>query len=137
MPKPLSALLALVLTAPAPARPAKGGIPAGTYTTTIVVADVPASFPRAERDSTVGRWDVAFNGATRVRVDYNGQRVVNGRYTSTATRARFGHDTGRFACHTPGTYEWSRHGNALTFRAIHDTCLGRRVVLTTHPLTRK
>jgi hypothetical protein len=134
------ALLLLSAAAPASAPTATqpGGIPAGTYRTTLTKADLKGRVPPAQADSMAGPWVMSLDAAGHMKVQWNGRDVVDG-----TAQPRSGHrvyfdakDTGPYACHMPATYRYSVRGARLTLSKVSDKCDGRAAVLTTHPFTR-
>ena len=131
-------LLSAVAFITAPAAAQSGGIPAGTYRTTLTKADLKGRVPPAEADSMAGPWVVAFDAAGHMTVQWNGRQVVEG-----TAQPKPGHrvyfdakDTGPYACHMPGTYRYSVRGTRLTLSKVSDKCDGRAAVLTARPLAR-
>jgi hypothetical protein len=100
----------------------------GTLTTVI---------KNAPDDQLDGAWRIALlsNGGYTIR--RNGAVLIRGRDTETATTISFGHEAGPAACTGPlgpATYRWSLRAGLLRLTTVHEGCLGRHVVLTTHPL---
>jgi hypothetical protein len=100
----------------------------GTYTTVI---------RNAPNDQLDGVWRVTLLPTGRYTIQRNGTVLIRGRDTETANTISFGHETGPAAC-TGGvgaaTYGWSLHAGTLRLTTVREGCLGRHVVLTTHPL---
>jgi hypothetical protein len=100
----------------------------GTFKTVITKA------PAAQLD---GIWQVALLPTGRYTIQRNGVVLIRGHDTETATTISFGHETGPAAC-TGGTaaatYRWSLRSGELHLTTVREGCLGRHVVLTTHPL---
>ena len=67
----------------------------------------------------------------------NGEVVVAGTATPLAGRRLKLHDrSGAYACSTAegdGLYRYALAGHRLTFTAVFDRCVGRKLVLTTKP----
>ena len=116
-------LVALVAAAAAGAAAPK--LP-GTYTTNIS-GKKPALLN--------GEWaiEIAKNGdyailkrisKTQGKVEVRGKALLNPNHLITFTK-----ETGPLACKVVGKYRWTITGKRLTFERLHDTCLGRRVVL--------
>ncbi|AHG92377.1 hypothetical protein J421_4842 (plasmid) [Gemmatirosa kalamazoonensis] len=115
-----------------------GGIPAGTYRTTVTKAELKGRVPPAEVDSVAGPWVVTFDAAGHMTVQWKGRQVVVG-----TAQPKPGHrvyfdakDTGPYACHMPATYRYSVRGTRLVLSKVSDKCAGRAAVLTAHPLAR-
>jgi hypothetical protein len=84
-----------------------------------------------------GTWQVQLLPAGRYTIERNGVVMIRGRDSETATTISFGHETGPAACTGAGagaTYRWSLRNGVLRLTALRESCLGRHVVLTTHPL---
>ena len=116
-----------------------GGLPPGTYSATIVEADIPPGFPPEAIPILVGYWELELteDGATIVTKD--GEFVANGRYESNSARFVIRDLGGPLACTdapgiATGVYDWSLENNELVLSPVHDGCLGRAAVLTAHPL---
>jgi hypothetical protein len=100
----------------------------GTFKTVITNA------PDAQLDGT---WQVALQPTGRYTIQRNGTVLIRGRDAETATTISFGHETGPAACTGAlgaATYHWSLRSGLLRLTTVHEGCLGRHVVLTTHPL---
>lgn len=86
-----------------------------------------------------GVWQVALLSTGRYTISRNGTALIRGRDTETKTTIGFGHETGPAACTGalgPATYRWSLRAGLLRLTTVHEGCLGRHVVLTTHPLSK-
>jgi hypothetical protein len=73
----------------------------------------------------------------RYTIQRNGVVLIRGRETETTTTISFGHETGPAACTGAlgaATYRWSIRAGLLRLTTVREGCLGRHVVLTTHPL---
>jgi hypothetical protein len=117
------ALLVAVSAAAAAGRPLHG-----TFTTGIKNA------PAGQLD---GAWQIDLLANGRYTIQRNGAVLIRGRDTETATTISFGHETGPAACTGAvgaATYRWSLRAGLLRLTAVREGCLGRHVVLTTHPL---
>ncbi|HEX6747552.1 MAG TPA: hypothetical protein VF092_09715 [Longimicrobium sp.] len=125
--------------APPPAMAASPGtFPAGTYTATLVDADVPASAPADMRTGIVGPWEVTFDGNGHLTARFNGNVMVEGPYTINGSQINFGgDDTGEYACHSAATYNWHAAGNELHFQKVNDSCDGRAMAITSHAWTKR
>lgn len=121
----LATVAALIVAAPA----AAAGRPLhGTFTTVIKNA------PDAQLD---GAWQVALLANGGYTIKRNGTVLIRGRDTETATTISFGHESGPAACTGAlgaATYGWSVRAGLLHLTTVREGCLGRHVVLTTHPL---
>jgi hypothetical protein len=70
-------------------------------------------------------------------IQRNGTMLIRGRDTETTTTISFGHEIGPAACTgalDAATYRWSLRAGLLHLTTVREGCLGRHVVLTTHPL---
>ena len=117
------ALLVAVSAAAAAGQPLSG-----TFKTVITNA------PSAQLD---GSWQVALLPSGRYTIKRNGTLLISGRDTETSTTISFGHETGPAACTGAvgaATYKWSLRAGVLHLTTVREGCLGRHVVLTTHPL---
>ncbi len=126
----LSLATGAVLLVAAAAAAAAGNPVQGTFRT--VIANAPAK-------QLDGTWQIAFQPTGRYSIKLNGTVLISGRDTQTATTIGFGHESGPAACtgaEASATYRWSMSGGSLHLTPVREPCEGRRVVLTTHPLTR-
>jgi len=118
-----AALLVAVATAAAAGTPLQG-----TFKTEI------ANAPIKQLDGT---WQIVLQPAGRYMIQRTGTVLVRGRDTQTATTISFGHESGPAACtgaEAAAMYRWSLSAGSLRLTPVHESCSGRRVVLTTHPL---
>ncbi len=103
------------------------GSPTGTYGATIT--GKPAALN--------GRWQVEFRARQGLHIVRNGMVVVVGTASPRTGRTLKIHDrSGPYACSVAegdGLYAYSLAGRRLTFTAISDRCVGRKLVLTTKP----
>jgi hypothetical protein len=87
-----------------------------------------------------GRYELRFLAPNRVRVVRNGKVVVVGRTTIVGNRATFVDLSGQYACSTSegktGIYTYRLAGRRLTFTAVKDGCVGRKLVLTAKPFVK-
>lgn len=100
----------------------------GTFTTVI---------KNAPDDQLDGAWQIALLSNGRYTIKRNGTVLIRGRDTETTTTISFGHETGPAACTGAlgaATYRWSLRAGLLRLTTVREGCLGRHVVLTTHPL---
>ena len=100
----------------------------GTFTTVI---------KNAPDDQLDGAWQIALLSNGRYTIQRNGVVLIRGRGTETTTTISFGHETGPAACTGAlgaATYRWSLRAGLLRLTTVREGCLGRHVVLTTHPL---
>ena len=107
---------------------AASGAPSGTYAATIT--GKPAALN--------GRWQVEFSASSQVlRIVRNGKVVVVATASPLASRRLRIHDrSGSYACSRSegdGVYGYALAGRRLTFTAVSDRCVGRKLVLTTKP----
>ncbi len=120
-----AALFVAVATAAAAGTPLQG-----TFETAI------SSAPVKQLDGT---WQVVLQSAGRYAIQRNGAVLIRGRDAQTATTISFGHESGPAACtgtEAAATYHWSLSGASLRLTPVRESCSGRRLVLTTHPLNR-
>ncbi|HEX8242548.1 MAG TPA: hypothetical protein VF541_03610 [Longimicrobium sp.] len=130
----LPLLVLPLLAACATMAPAPTGLATGTYTTTIVAADIPAGAPADMAAGEVGIWRFTVMGNGHALVSFNGQQVVDATYQVNGSEITFGaDDTGEYACHTPARYTWRISGGQLYFTRVEDGCEGRVIALTAHP----
>ena len=93
----------------------------------------------APDDQLNGTWQIALLPSGRYTIQRNGTVLIRGRDTETATTISFGHETGPAACTGAlgaATYRWTLRAGLLRLTTVREGCLGRHVVLTTHPLKR-
>ena len=101
----------------------------GTYRVTITGKPAPLN----------GRWQLKFLSRNEVRVIRNEKLVVVGTALVSDSRVKFTDRTGSYACSTAegvGVYTYSLDGQRLTFKAVTDRCVGRKLLLTTKPLVK-
>jgi hypothetical protein len=124
---------------PPPAAPMSmgGGFPVATYTTTIAAGDVPASASAEERAGIVGAWTIAFGSNGHATVSYNGRQVVDAPFQVSGNQLMLTDDSGEYACHSNARYQWHDAGAELHLIKVEDSCSGRAVTLTAHPLVRQ
>ena len=124
--KRLAIAALLIAMLPLSAEALASPTPTGTYTTTI---KNPAAFK--------GTWVLNLARGGTYMVD-NGQLRIRGKYTTTGTKIRFGHETGERACAKTGTYTWKKTGKTLRFSRVSESpaCPGRSGVLA-HTFTRR
>ena len=113
------------------------GFPHGTYTVTMVAGDIPPGAPAEMATQLVGAWVLAFGDNGHALVTFNGQQVVDATYTMNGNELILGADTGGYACNSNARYTWHAAGGELHLTRVEDTCLGRALVLSTHPLVRR
>ena len=100
----------------------------GTFKTVI------ANAPSAQLD---GNWQISLLPTGRYAIERNGTVLIRGRDTETAAMIAFGHETGPAACTgavSAASYHWTLRAGLLHLTAARDGCVGRHLVLTTHPL---
>ena len=142
---PALALACTPMATPAAAPPAAApmamtmadGFPHGTYTTTMVAGDLPAGAPADMATQLVGPWVLAFGDNGHALVSLSGRQVVDATYSSSGNELTLGQDTGEYACNSNARYTWHAAGGELHLTKVEDTCVGRSVVLTAHPLVRR
>ena len=91
----------------------------------------------APDDQLDGAWQIALLSNGGYTIKRNGTVLIRGRDTETRTAISFGHEIGPAACTGAvgtATYRWSLRAGLLRLTTVHEGCLGRHVVLTTHPL---
>jgi hypothetical protein len=101
----------------------------GTYRVTITGKPAPLN----------GKWEFKFLPRSAVRVVRNGKTVVFGIAVVRGSRVRFSDRSGSYACSAAegtGTYVYSVVGKRLTFKAVADRCVGRKLILTTKPFVK-
>jgi hypothetical protein len=102
----------------------------GTYRTTIT--GKPAALN--------GNWRLEFLSGSTVHLVRNRKLGVVSKATQLAgKRLRFSDRSGSYACSPTegkGTYTYRLSGRRLTFAAVADKCIGRRLVLTTKPFVK-
>jgi hypothetical protein len=100
----------------------------GTFQTVI------ANAPVKQLDGT---WRLTLQPGGGYTTKRNGVVLVRGHETQTATTITFVDQSGPMACsaaQATGTYRWSRSGSLLRLTPVRESCTGRRLVLTAHPL---
>jgi hypothetical protein len=84
-----------------------------------------------------GIWQIHLLPTGRYTISRYDTVLVRGRDTETKNTIGFGHETGPAACTGavgPATYRWSLKFSVLRLTTVRESCVGRHVVLTTHPL---
>jgi hypothetical protein len=111
-------------------------IPPATYKTTISPQDIPASFPPEAAQLLVGEWQIEFTGSGIAFVTKDGELVVSTHYHANPARLILQDQGGSLACLPPraGVFAWALEKDVLTLTEVQDTCSGRALVLTAHPL---
>ena len=107
----------------------------GTYTTTINDADVPPDMKAA-----VGNWELILGDEGQFTTSRNGEVMVRGSYVVSGDQMTFSDADGPMAClneQAAGSYTPALDGATLTFTLVDDDCAGRRIVLTSHSLTKQ
>ena len=98
----------------------------GSYTTTIT----------GIKPAVNGAWRITFrDGVTTIT--HLGKKAVSGRYVLAGDKITLSRESGPWSCGpTPGVYRWksSASGKLLTLAVVSDLCIGRKQVLTQHPL---
>jgi hypothetical protein len=126
--RPLAVLFAVVLVAGAAAASAFGLT--GTYKVTISGKPAPLN----------GKWKLEFLPRGVVHTLRNGKLVVVGKAVrSGKRRLTFTDRSGPYACSASegkGVYVYRPAGKRLTFTAIADKCVGRKLILTTKRFSR-
>jgi hypothetical protein len=125
--RPLLATGAALLVAAAPAA-AAGAHLQGTFKTVIA---------HAFTTQLDGTWQVNLLPGGHYTIQRNHTVLIRGRDTQTATTISFGHESGPAACtgaESTATYRWSLRSGVLRLTPVQESCIGRHVVLTTHPL---
>jgi hypothetical protein len=117
-------------------------VPAGIYTTTLMASDIPDFFPPEYVALLVGDWEIEFSESGSYIVSKDGSPAVVGRYNSNPARVVMTDLQGPLSCtDEPGiataTYRWTLTGDELLLTAVKDSCPGRNLVLTAHPLQRQ
>ena len=111
-------------------------IPLATYMTTISQQDIPASFPPEAAELLVGEWQIEFTDSGIAFITKDGELVVTTRYHTNPARLILQDQSGSLACLPPraGVFAWALEQDVLTLTEVQDTCAGRALVLTAHPL---
>lgn len=116
---------------------AQTGIANGTYTSSIVAADFPASASAGMQSALVGMWELVVDRPGHAIARFNGQPVVDTELQVQGNQVTFSNDTGQYACSVPGRYTWEMTAAGLRFTKVEDPCDGRATALTTHPWARQ
>ena len=114
-------------------------LPAGSYSVTVTLADIPPDFPPEIGALIVGTWVTEFTSDGTTVVTQNGDVVVVGRYKSGPSNLVMTDLSGPMACRdargiATGVYSWSLENNQLHLTTVLDRCFGRMFVLTLRPL---
>jgi hypothetical protein len=127
--RPLAVVLALVLVGAGAAAAASFAL-SGTYKVTI--SGKPAALN--------GKWKLEFLPRGVVHTLRNGKLVVVGKAVrSGQRRLTFSDRSGPYACSASegkGLYVYKPAAKRLTFAAVADKCIGRKLILTTKPFSR-
>jgi hypothetical protein len=102
----------------------------GTYTTAIA---------RKKPSALNGLWTIAIAPSGKYGIYKAGRKLVTGSVRTAGARATFIDQAGPAACpatRTVGVYRWKRAGGKLALTPLSDSCRGRRIVLSSHPLLR-
>lgn len=87
-----------------------------------------------------GKWRLEFLPRSVVHIVRNGKVVVVGKAIRTGTRRlKLSDRSGSYACSAAegtGLYSYTVSGKRLTFRAVADKCIGRKLLLTTKPFVK-
>jgi hypothetical protein len=104
--------------------------PHGAYTATI--SGKPAALN--------GKWRIEFLSRNVVHTFRNGHLVIVGKAVPIGgRRLKVNDGSGAYACSRPegnGVYTYRLSRKRLTFTAVADKCVGRKLVLTTKPFVR-
>jgi hypothetical protein len=116
-----------------------GGLPPGSYSVTVTLADIPPEFPPEIGALLVGTWVTDFAPDGTTAVSQNGNVVVTGRYRSGSSYFVMTDLDGPMACRdargiATGVYAWSIENNELHLTTVLDRCFGRMFILTLRPL---
>jgi hypothetical protein len=110
-----------------------------TYATTITQADFEAADFDPGVDMT-GTWELQFapDGVIQVMhhpIDSAGIRATVNEYSIVGDTLTLGEDHGFYVCdESSATYSSAWDGTQLILTNVDDTCAGRAIVFTTHPL---
>jgi hypothetical protein len=101
---------------------------AGTFAILIASADVP-------RADEAGFWALTLSDDGtyvfgRAPTDAHSNTGI---LTVADDKVTFSDEEGEGACPGPGTYSWTREGEALIFTLVDDACLVRKIQTTAHP----
>ena len=86
-----------------------------------------------------GDWLVSIAQSRAYAIARNGTTVVGGKLKVTRSTLTFQDVFGPYACvgaQAVGSYSYSLAGKTLRLRRLRDSCPGRVLVLTAHPLTK-
>ena len=120
----LTTLLALGLAAGVAA--AAAAVSTVTYKTTITGKPAPLN----------GKWQLRFLPGKTLHTVRNGKIVVVATAVFTDRRMTVSDRSGSYACgadERTGVYTYRLIGRRLTFKAVADKCVGRKLLLTTNP----
>ena len=127
--RPLAVVFAVVLVGAGAAAASTLAL-SGTYKVTITGKPAPLN----------GRWKLEFLPKGVVHTVRNGKLVVVGKVVRSDTRRlTFSDRSGSYACSASegkGVYVYKPAAKRLTFRAVADKCVGRKLILTTKPFYR-
>ncbi len=123
-------------------------LPQGTYTTTLVETDVPATASESIRNRLVGTWQLTLSNGDRFQISQGGEVLVGGRYDlrparlNTQEQIVFTDESGPASCantagQESGTYNWAFEGKQLTLTTVEDKCDARRIITASHPLPKQ
>jgi hypothetical protein len=103
--------------------------PTGSYRTTITGKPAPLN----------GKWQITFLPGSALRVARNGKVVVAGTAVFANGRMTVKDRSGSYACgpgERKGSYTYRLAARRLTFKALSDKCVGRKLFLTANPFVR-
>lgn len=101
----------------------------GTYRVTITGKPAPLN----------GKWQLKFLPGDELRVVRNGRVVVVAKAIVNGSRVKVIDRSGSYACSVAdgaGVYTYKVAGTRLTFKAVVDKCVGRKLILTTKPFVK-
>lgn len=101
----------------------------GTYRVTITGKPAPLN----------GKWQLKFLPGDELRVVRNGRVVVVAKAIVNGSRVKVIDRSGSYACSVAegtGVYTYKVAGTRLTFKAVADKCVGRKLILTTKPFVK-
>lgn len=118
-------------------------LPAGSYVTTLKAEELPAGWPAELKRMFAGQWTLKINANGNFSTLLNGNVMAEGSYTIENDVVTFQDKSGSAACldgegnTEEGKYGFELKKKTLTLRETQERCVGRQVVLTTHPLEKQ
>jgi hypothetical protein len=111
----------------------------GSYVTSLTAEDIQSE---GGTDMTlVGEWVFTFTTTGDSTVDYeallNGTRTYGGTIVIDGDQLKITTADAGKDCQGEGSYTWTFDGIQLTFAAVSDGCLHRKIILTERPMARR